>query len=146
MFEFINDDDDGIGLNAPTICFVLGWLPFIIAWAEYNTVLTEWLVQVYFLTILIFIVYPTKYARKNVRQRWFWKAMLAVALVLHPVILVGMWFVDAWEKTKWHEATTMLSTALAALIVEALLLYKIVAFLSPVGETPPNAPVPESDD
>jgi len=135
MFEPITDDATGIKLDTATICFILGWAPFIIAWAEYNTAFTEWLVQAYFLTVFIFVVYPRKYQRKNLKGPWFWKAMLMVALVLHPAILAAMWFVDIWEKTKWHEATTMLTIILVALVIEALLLYKIVGFFRPQGDS-----------
>jgi hypothetical protein len=131
MFELLDDDDDGIGFNVPTICFALGWLPFIIAWGKYNTVLTEWLVQVYLLTAVIFVIYPWQYERKNLKQRWFLKAMVVVALTLHPAILVSVWFVDAWEKTRWHEVTTMEAIELAAMVVEGPLLYKIIGFFRP---------------
>ncbi len=133
MFERITDDETGIKLDAATICFVLGWAPFIVAWAEYNTAFTEWLVQAYFLTVFIFVVYPRRYERNNLKRPWFWKAMLVVALVVHPVILAAIWLVDIWEKTKWHEATTMLTVTLVALAIEAPLLYKIVGSFRPEG-------------
>ncbi len=135
MFESIRSDGTGITLDAATICFILGWLPFIVAWAVYNTAFTEWLVQVYFLTVFVFIVYPRKYERKNLKRLWFWKAMLVVALVLHPAIVVAVWFLDIWEKTKWHEATTMLIMIIAASVVEFPLLDKIVNCFRPVGES-----------
>ena len=135
MFESIEPDDDGIGLNVATVCFVLGWLPFIIAWGKYNTAFTEWLVQTYFLTVFVLIVYPGQSERKNLKRLWLWKAMLVVALVLHPAILAALWFVDKWEKTKWHEARTMLTLILLAAVIEFPLLYKIVDFFRPPGES-----------
>ena len=131
MFECIDTDDNGIRLDAATICFVLGWLPFIIAWGEYNTAFTEWLVQVYFLTVFVFINYPRQYQKKNLMRVWFWKAMLVVALVVHPAILAGMWFVDVWEKTKWHEATTMLGICAFASVAEFAILGKIISLFRP---------------
>jgi hypothetical protein len=134
MFESIKTDETGIKLDAATICFILGWLPFIVAWGEYNTAFTEWLVQTYFLTVFIFIVYPRIYERKNLKRLWFWKAMLLVAFVVHPTILTAMWFVDLWEKTKWHEATTMLTIIIIASAFETPLLYKIVDFFRSAQE------------
>ena len=135
MFESIETDDDGIKFNVATVCFVLGWLPFVIAWGEYNTAFTEWLVQTYFLTVFALIVYPRQSERKNFKRLWLWKAMLVVALVLHPAILAALWFVDKWEKTKWHEARTMLTLILLAAVIEFPLLYKIVDFFRPPGES-----------
>lgn len=134
MFEYINKDDDGITLDAATICFVLGWVPFIIAWLVYNTAFTEWLVQVYFLTVFVFINYPRHYQKKNLKRMWFWKAMLIVAFVVHPAILAGMWYVDLWEKTQWHEATTMLSICALASVLEFVILDRIISHFQPAGE------------
>jgi len=139
MFENINRDD-GIELDAASICFVLGWLPFVIAWGEYNTAFTEWLVQTYFITVMVFINYPRQYERKNLRRMWFWKAMLLVALVPHPVILAGMWFVDVSTKTKWHEAATMLSVCAVASILEFVVLNKIVNYFRPLDKLARDTP------
>ena len=127
MFEKINSDN-GIELDAASICFVFGWIPFVIAWGYYNTAFTEWLVQTYFITVMVFINYPRQYQRKNLRKMWFWKAIMLGALVLHPVVLAGMWFVDVSTKTKWHEATTMLSVCAVAGILEFVVLNKIVKY------------------
>jgi peptidoglycan/LPS O-acetylase OafA/YrhL len=135
MFESIEPDDDGIKFNVATVCFVLGWLPFVITWGQYNTAFTEWLVQTYFLTVFVLIVYPRQFERKNLKRLWLWKAMLVVALVLHPAILAALSFVDKWEKTKWHEARTMLTLILLAGVIEFPLLYKIVDFFRPPGES-----------
>ncbi len=132
MFEQLNSDN-GITLDAATIFFILGWLPFIIAWGEYNTVLTEWLLQCYFVTIMVFINYPRHYERKNLRKLWFWKAMLVGLAVLHPAILAGMWFVDVSTKTKWHEGGTVLAVCAVALVVEFSFLYKIIKFFRPAN-------------
>jgi len=133
MFENINDND-GIELDAVNICLLLGWVPFVIAWGLYNTAFTEWLVQTYFLTAMVFINYPRWYEKKNLGRSWFWKAMLLVAVVLHPAILAGMWLVDVSTKTKWHEAATMLSVCAVAGILEFPLLNKIVDYLRPVDK------------
>jgi len=142
MFDYIKTEDDGIELNAATICFVVGWLPFILAWLEYNTAFTQWLVQAYFLTIFLFVVYPIKYERRNVRRPWLWKAMLVVAFPIHPAILAAMWLFDLWTKTQWHAARTMLAIVLAAGMIEFPLVYKIVNFFRPANETPPKSEDP----
>ena len=54
---------------------------------------------------------------------------------VHLPIITTMWFVDVWEKTEWHEATTMLGIMLVALVIEASPLYKIVAFFRPAEES-----------
>ena len=131
MFDYIKSEDDGSQLDAETIWFILGWLPFILAWGKYNTVFTEWLVQIYCRTGLGCIVYPRPYERKNIKRLWFWKAMMVVAFLLHPAIPACMWFVDIWEKTKWHEATTMVTMGLVALVIESSFVYKIVDFFRP---------------
>jgi len=133
MFENINGND-GIELDALNICLLLGWVPFVIAWGHYNTAFTEWLVQTYFVTVMVFVNYPRWYEKRNLRRFWFWKAMLLVAVVLHPAILVAMWVVDVSTKTKWHEAATMLSVCAVAGIVEFPLLNKIVDYLRPVDK------------
>jgi len=135
MFESIRTDDNGIRPDAVTICLIVAWLPFIVAWGKYNTAFTGWLVQAYLLTVFMFIVYPRKYERRNLRRLWFWKAMLVVAFPVHPVILAAMWFIDVWEKTEWHEATTMLIIMVVASMIEAPLLYKIVDFFRPANES-----------
>jgi hypothetical protein len=39
--------------------------------------------------------------------------------------------VDVSTKTQWHEATTMLSIAFVAILIEAPILYKIVGLFRP---------------
>lgn len=134
MFEQIKNGDDGISLDAPTVCFVLAWIPFIIAWAYYNTVLSEWLVQTYFITIMLFINYPRQYARKSLSKAWFRKAMILSFVVMHPAILSLMWFVDVSTKTQWHASRTMLSICAVSFILEATLLLRIVKAFQPVAE------------
>jgi magnesium-transporting ATPase (P-type) len=131
MFENINDNH-GIELDAVNICLLLGWIPFVIPWGLYNTAFTEWLVQTYFLTAMVFINYPRWYEKKNLGKSWFWKAMLFVAVVLHPAILAGMWLVDVSTRTKWHQAATMLSVCAVAGIVELPLLNRILDYFRPV--------------
>jgi hypothetical protein len=135
MFDYIKRDDDEIEFNAPTICFIVGWLPFIIAWVEYNTAFTEFLVQAYFLTIFLFVVYPRKFERGNIRQVWFWKAMSVVALSVHPAILAAMYLFDVWTKTQWHAAKTMTTIVILASVIEFPLAQKIVNFFRPANET-----------
>jgi hypothetical protein len=135
MFDYIKKVDDEIEFNVPTVCFVVGWLPFIIAWGEYNTAFTEFLVQAYFLTIFLFVVYPRKYERRNVRRLWFWKAILVVAFPLHPAILAAMWLFDVWTKTQWHAARTVTTIIILASMIEVPLVQKIVNFFRPANDT-----------
>jgi hypothetical protein len=143
MFEQTENGNDGISVDAATICFVLGWLPFIIVWGIYNTAFTEWLVQTYFITVMILINYPRRYERKNFSKRWFWKAMLLVAVVVHPAVLTAMWFVDVSTKTRWHESATVLSICAVTVILEFVILHGILRFFRPasdIAEVFPNSP------
>jgi hypothetical protein len=136
MFGYISPDNRGIDLDAPAICFVVGWTPFLIAWVEYNTAFTEFLVQAYFLTIFLFVVYPRKYERRNIKQLWFWKAMLVGAFPLHSVTLAAMWLFDVWDKPKWGSGRTVLGIVVVAVMIEGPLVSKIVNFFRPENETP----------
>ena len=142
MFENINGND-GLELDAVNICLFLGCVPFVIAWGHYNTAFTEWLFQTYFNTFMIFINYPRWYEKRNLRKPWFWKAMLLVALVLHPAILVGMWFVDVSTKTKWHDSATMLAIGAIACVLELVILNKIVDHFRPPENASESAIAPE---
>jgi len=133
MFEN-SDRDDELELDAVEICLFLGCIPFVIAWGHYNTVFTEWLFQTYFNSYLVFVSYPRQYQRRNLRRLWFWKAMVLVALVLHPAVLAAMWFIDASTKTKWHASATVIFIATMAMIVEFVALNKIVKYFRPVDE------------
>jgi hypothetical protein len=133
MFENINDND-GIEFDAVNICLFLGWVPFVIAHGHYNTAFTEWLVQAYFLTFMVFINYPRWYEKRNLNKAWLWKALAVTALVLHPAILTGMWLVDVWTKTQWHDAATMLSVCAAGVILEGPILNKIFNYFRPVDK------------
>jgi magnesium-transporting ATPase (P-type) len=142
MFENINGND-GLELDAVNICLFLGCVPFVIAWGHYNTAFTEWLFQTYFNTFMIFINYPRWYEKRNLRKPWFWKAMLLVALVLHPAILAGMWFVDVSTKTNWHDAATMLAIGAIAVVLELVILNKIVDHFRPHENASESAIAPE---
>ncbi len=134
MFEQIKSGDDGISFDAPTICFALGWLPFIIAWAVYNTAFTEWLVQTYFITIMVFINYPRWYERKNLAKAWFWKGMSVAFIAIHPVILSLMWLADLSTKSQWHDSATMTSICAITGILEFAILDRILNFFRPARE------------
>jgi len=138
MFESINGND-GIELDVVNICLFLGWVPFVIAWGQYNTAFTEWLVQAYFITFSVFINYLRWYEKRNLRKSWFWKAMLLVALVPHPAILAGMWMVDVSTKTKWHAAATMLLICALAVVLEFMILDKIVDHFRPAESAKESA-------
>jgi hypothetical protein len=136
MFDYLKANDDGIRLDAVMICFCLGCVPLVIAWGQYNTAFTEWLLQTYFMSFMVFIDYPRRYQRRNLRRAWFWKAMLLAAIVLHPAILAGMWFVDVSTKTKWHDTATIVSICVMASILEFAVLAKIVSYFRPKEEAP----------
>jgi hypothetical protein len=142
MFESISDNDD-LELDAVNICLFLGCVPFVIAWGHYNTVFTEWLFQTYFNSFMIFINYPRWYEKRNLRKLWFWKAMLLVALLLHPAILAGMWFVDVSTKTEWHDSASALSVAAVAIVLELLILNRIFDYLRPGDEANESTIAPE---
>jgi peptidoglycan/LPS O-acetylase OafA/YrhL len=133
MFEKINDND-GLELDAVNICLFLGRVPFVIAWGHYNTASTEWLFQTYFNTFMIFINYPRWYEKRNFRKLWFWKAMLLAAVVLHPTILAGMWFVDVSTKTEWHDTATVLSVGAVAGVLEVVILNRFFNYFRPVDK------------
>ena len=133
MFEDI-DRNDELEVDAINVCLFLGWVPFVIAWAHYNTAFTEWLVQTYFITFSVFINYPRWYEKRNLRKLWFWKAMVLVGLVLHPAILAAMWVVDASTKTQWHAAATMIFICTMAIILEFSILGKIFGYFRPVDK------------
>jgi magnesium-transporting ATPase (P-type) len=142
MFENISNNDD-LELDAVNICLFLGWVPFVIAWGQYNTAFTEWLVQTYFITFSVFINYPRWYEKKNLKKLWFWKAMLFVGLVPHPAILAGMWIVDVSTKTKWHAAATMLAICTVAVVLEFVILNKILDHFRPAENANESAVAPE---
>jgi len=134
MFEQIKSGDSGISLDTPTICLIIGWVPFIIAWGHYNTAFTEWLVQAYFITGMLFINYPRHYERKSLGKAWFRKAILLAFVLPHPAILSLMWFIDVAAKSKWREAATMMSVCAVTFVLDGVVLLKIVKFFRPASD------------
>ena len=137
MFEDINgNDNDEFKFDAVNICLLVGWAPFVIAWGEYNSAFTEWLVQAYFLTFMVFINFPRWYEKRNLNKSWFWRALALTFGVVHPVILAGMLLVDVWTKTEWHEGATVLSICAVGAILELAVFNKILNYFRPeTGET-----------
>jgi hypothetical protein len=92
-------------------------VPFIVAWGQYKTVLSERPAQAHFLSAMVFVDYPLRFERKNPRKAWFQKAM-RIVVPSHAAVVAGMWFVDAATKTQWHAGSTVVSICATSAIID----------------------------
>ncbi len=95
MFEYVNRKRDPIAL-----AFYVGCVPFAILWVWHNSLVTGFLLEAYLITMGAFVlVNPFELQPQNVKQRWFWNAMLRSGAIVHPLFLAGLWYLDATHPT-----------------------------------------------
>jgi hypothetical protein len=90
MFEYVDGGTDRV-----TVIFYWGCVPFGLAWAFHNSLVTGFALEAYLISIGVFVLNPFEMQKQDAKQRWFWQIMLRAGAVVHPLCLIGLWFLDA---------------------------------------------------
>jgi len=90
MFEYVRRKRDPI-----SIAFYCGAIPFGSAWVIHNSLWTGFALEVYVISVGSFVLLPFEFQTQDVKQRWFWEAMLRIGAIVHPLLLGGLWLLDA---------------------------------------------------
>src|SRR6185437_3975148 len=126
MFENSVEKRDPI-----TIVFYCGLAPFAVAWWIRNSLATGFALEAYLITCCVFVVDPFEMRKKYVTQRWFWRIMLRAVVVVHPIILVGLWFLDKLHPVFVDGTGTIFLMAIVIAAAEIGVLAGIVKHLRP---------------
>ncbi len=128
MFDYINHKRDPI-----VIIFYSGSIPFVLAWALHQSLITAFMLQAYLTTCLLFVFNPFESQRQEVKQRWFWNVMLGASAPVHVAFLVGMWFLDARYATLVTGTGTIFFNTAIVYLAETAIHNKIVDRHRPHG-------------
>ncbi len=121
MFEDSVEKRDPI-----TIIFYCGLAPFVVAWWIRNSLATGFAMEAYLVTCCVFIVDPFEMRKEYVRQRWYWRIMLRAGLIVHPPVLIGLWFLDKTHSVFVDGTGTIFLMALAISVAEIVILGETV--------------------
>jgi hypothetical protein len=89
MFEYVNQKRDPIAIIFYFVAGVFGLL-----WGIYPSLLTGFMGEAYLITCLIYVVIPFEFQKREVKQLWFWKAMLGAGALIHLPLMLLLWFLD----------------------------------------------------
>ncbi len=89
MFDYVDP-----GMDRVTIIFYWCAVPFSLAWIIHNSLWTGFGLEAYLITYLVFILDPFQMQKQYVRKWWYWRVMLRAGAVVHPLFLIGLWFLD----------------------------------------------------
>lgn len=121
MFDYIKQRDPR------AVAFYWGCVPFAILWLLHNSLLTVFLFEAYLITVAVFVLCPFEFQQQDVKQQWFWKAMLRNGAIIHPLLLGSLWFLDAaYPATFVEGSTTLFFVAIIIGAMESYILSSIV--------------------
>ena len=129
MFEYVNRKRDPIAL-----AFYFGCVPFAILWVWHNSLVTGFLLEAYLITMGAFVLNPFELQPQNVKQRWFWNAMLRSGAIVHPLFLAGLWYLDATHPTFVEGTGTLFLVAIMVGALESVILSSIVDRSRPIDQ------------
>ncbi len=121
MFDYVNRKRDPIAL-----AFYCGCVPFAILWVLHNSLVTGFWLEAYLITTGAFVLNPFELQPQNVKQRWFWNAMLRSGAIVHPLFLAGLWFLDAMHPAFVEGTGTLFFVAIMVGALESVILSSIV--------------------
>jgi hypothetical protein len=126
MFEYVNRRRDPIA-----VAFYCGCVPFGIVWVLHNSLWTGFALESYLISMGAFVLDPFELQPQNVKQRWFWKAMLRSGAIVHPLFLGGLWLLDSTYPTFVTGTGTLFFVAIIVGALESVILRSIVDWLRP---------------
>ena len=132
MFEYITRKRDPVA-----VAFYCGCVPFGILWVLHNSLVTGFSLEAYLITIGAFVLNPFELQPQNVKQRWFWKAMLRGGAIVHPLLLGGLWLLDATYPTFVTGTGTLFFVAIMVGALESVILSSIVDRFRPTEQGGP---------
>ena len=135
MFEYVDRKREPI-----TTAFYCAAVPFGLLWVLHPEVWTAFLLQTYTITMLVFVLDPFEVRPKRARQRGFWKPMLLSGMVVHPVLLSGLWYLDSRYHTLVEGTLTLFSVTCLFFAIELVVLGEIVDVLRPSETYEEGAP------
>jgi hypothetical protein len=129
MFEYVTRKRDPIA-----IAFYCGTVPFGTLWALWPSLRTGFALEAYLITMFAFVLDPFEMHPQNVKQRWYWRIMLRSGALVHPLLLAGLWYLDATHPTFVEGTGTIFLVAFVIAIVEIVVLGNIVDRFRPAGQ------------
>jgi hypothetical protein len=126
MFEYINRKRDPI-----TIALYLGAAPFAIAWVLHNSIWTAFALEAFLITMEVFVINPVELQGEKIRQRGYWKGMILSGMVLHPLFLGSVWFLDSKYPVLIRGTGTLFFVAIMVGALESVTINPIAARLQP---------------
>jgi hypothetical protein len=112
--------------NPVSAIFYCGAIPFAVLWIAHNSVATAFALQAYCVTTLVLLDDPFRTERQNVKEWWFWKALLRGGALIHPFVLAGIWWLDAAHLALVTRGVGLFSVAFVAGALEVVVLGLIV--------------------
>ena len=128
MFEYVIRKRDPIA-----IAFYVGCVPFGLAWAFHQSMITGFLLEAYLITCMTFAFMPFEVYQNRAKQPWFWKSMIRKGVLVHPVFLAAVWFLDATYPAFVTGTGTIFFIGFVIGVAEAVLLGEIVDRTQPAN-------------
>ncbi len=131
VFEYINRKKDPIA-----VVFYCGLIPFGLFWVLRRSLIAGFALQTYLITVVVFVFYPFEMQAHNIKQWWFWKRMLGVGVVIHTLLLAGLWLLDVNFRIFVTGTGTVFFVGFVAGVIEMIALGEMVDRSRPEGAMP----------
>jgi hypothetical protein len=142
MFDYINRKKDPIA-----VIFYCGLIPFGLFWVLRRSLIAGFAFEAYFATMAAFVYGPFEIHNQihNFREPWFWKSLLLAGGLVHPLFLIGLWYLDRTYPVFVTGTGTLGLVGFVVGVVEMVAVGEIVdRFRPPEQEGRPSLP-PQSD-
>jgi hypothetical protein len=111
-----------------------GAIPLALLWIHRESLANAFALQVYLLTAGTFGYEPFRNNKRFVKKWWFWKAMLGGGVLVHPLFLAGMWYLDVENSSFVRSAATLMLLVFVAGVLESIILGSIVNRFRPAEQ------------
>ena len=126
--------EDSVERRDPiTVIFYCGLAPFAVVWWIHQGLATGYALEAYLVSCCVFIVDPFEMRQEYVKQQWYWRIMLRAGLIVHPLVLIGLWFVDKSHSVFVDGTGTIFFMALVISVAETAILRQIVEHYRPAN-------------
>jgi EamA domain-containing membrane protein RarD len=117
-----------------------GAIPLAIPWILHNSVTNGFALQAYLVTTFVFALEPFRNKKLEVKKWRFWKAMLIGGILIHPLFLYGMWYLDRTNTSFVNGAATLFLLVLVAGVLESIVLGNFVNRFLPARDATSGRP------
>jgi len=124
-----------IKANPASAIFYCGAAPFSVIWILRNSLPTAFALQAYLVTVGVFIDGPFRTQKQIVNQRWFWKGMLIGGIIVHPLFLIGIWYLDNTYPSFVVGTATLFLLVFITSVIESIIMGKMVDRFRPPKQT-----------